>query len=205
VNPPRFAGAIDAAQRALREVKGVRSIVLFGSAARGTATEDSDIDLFIECPTPAEERVWRALLDAGREFDVTFSPIFYRPQDRDRFDRQFLESIVRHGRALRGALPSLTPMELDLEPLRLVSYETRGLNPRRRARLLRALDGYRTRKRVRGKEYRIEKRGLLDEIGGWRVGRGAVVVPEESAETLDALLRRFGAKRLMVPIWSQRP
>ncbi|MBI4415384.1 MAG: nucleotidyltransferase domain-containing protein [Euryarchaeota archaeon] len=205
MNPPRYDRATAAAKQALRRVKGVRSVVLFGSVARGSAQDLSDIDLFIECAEEAEKRVWRVLHDLSREFDVSFSPIFYRPKDRGRFDEQLLESVVRHGRVLHGALPSVTPEQLDLQPLRLVSYETRGLNPRRRARLLRALDGYRTRKRVGGKVYAIQKEGLLAQVGGWRVGRGAVVVPEEGVTMFDDLLRQYGAKRLMVPIWSQRP
>ena len=205
MNPPRHERTIATAQEALQRLKGVRSVVLFGSAAQGTAREDSDIDLFIESTKGAEGHVRRLLHDLSSRFDVTISPIFYRPGKYGGTDEQFLESVLRHGRVLRGALPRLTPAQLDLQPLRLVSYETRGLDPRRRARLLRALDGYRTRKRVGRKRYEVEQAGLLERLGGWRVGRGAIVVPEEAAEALEALLRRYGAKRLMVPIWSQRP
>jgi len=205
MNPPRHERAIAAAGEALRRLAGVRSVVLFGSTARGTATEDSDIDLFIECTKRAEGRVRRLLHDLASQFDVPITPVFHRPGKYEGTDEQFLESVLRHGRVLRGALPRLTPAELDLQPLRLVSYETGGLDSRRRARLLRALDGYRTRKRVGRKRYETERAGLLQRLGGWRVGRGAIVVPEEAVEALDALLRRYGAKRVMVPIWSQRP
>ena len=37
MNPPRFQTAIQAAARDLATVPGVRSVVLFGSAARGSA------------------------------------------------------------------------------------------------------------------------------------------------------------------------
>ncbi len=205
MNPPRHERAVAAVQNALKRLGGVRSVVLFGSAARGTAAEDSDIDLFIECSQRAEGPVRRLLYDLASQFDVPISPIFHRPGKYEGTDEQFLESVLRHGRVLRGALPRVTPAELDLQPLRLVSYETRGLDPRRRARLLRALDGYRTRKRVGRKRYEVEQTGLLERLGGWRVGRGAIVVPEDAVEALDALFRRYGAKRLMVPIWSQRP
>ncbi len=86
-----------------------------------------------------------------------------------------------------------------------VSYRTGGLPPRKRARFLREVDGYATRKRVGKKTYVVRKPGFLREVGGWRVGRGAVVVPEESIEAFDELLRRYGATRHIVAIWSQRP
>jgi len=205
MNPPRFEEGIRAAARELAAVPGVRSAVLFGSAARGSATEESDIDIFIECSPDAEDHAWKVLLALDRQFDVEFSVIYYRPEQRDAFDKQFLESIVRQGRVLFGSLPSVTPIELDLQPLRLVSYQTSRLSARKRAQFLREIDGYKTQKRVGKKTYVVRKPGFLTEVGGWRVGRGAVIVPEDKIEAFDEILRRYGAKRHIIPIWSQRP
>jgi len=205
MNPPRFEEAIRAAARELAAVPGVRSAVLFGSAARGSATEESDIDIFIECNADAEDPAWKVLLALDRRFDVEFSVIYYRPEQRDAFDKQFLESIVRQGRVLFGSLPSVTPIELDLQPLRLVSYQTSRLSARKRAQFLREIDGYRTQKRVGKKTYVVRKPGFLTDVGGWRVGRGAVIVPEDKIEAFDQILRRYGAQRHIIPIWSQRP
>ena len=99
----------------------------------------------------------------------------------------------------------MTPVELDLQPLRLVSYQTGGLSPRKRAQFLREIDGYRTQKRVGKKTYVVRKPGFLAVVGGWRVGRGAVIVPEDKIEAFDEILRRYGANRHIIPIWSQRP
>ncbi len=205
MNPKRFNQAVEAAQQLLTRTRAVRSAALFGSTARGSATEDSDIDLFIECDAEREEDVARSLYLLGGEFDLRFSPIFFRAKEWRRFDLQFLESIFRQGRVLKGQLPRLTPLDLDLQPLRLVSYQTRGISPRRRAKLLREIDGYRTVKRVNGKRYVVEKQGFLKEMGGWRVGRGAVIVPEEKIQAFDDLLWRYRAKRHIISIWCQRP
>lgn len=205
MNPPRFAEAIAAAARELQKVPGVRSAVLFGSASRGTAKEESDIDLFVDCDRGAEGPAWKVLLALDRRFNVEFSVVFYRPEEREAFDKQFLESIVRQGRVLFGNPPVLTTAQLDLQPLRLVSYRTGRLAPPKRAQFLREIDGYETRKRVGRKVYVVRKPGFLREAGGWRVGRGAVVVPEESIEAFDDLLRRYGATRSIIAIWSQRP
>lgn len=205
MNPNRYEEAVEAAQDALVEMPAVRSVILFGSTARGTATEDSDIDLFIECDTKRERELERVLFHLGTRFDVVFTPVFYRRKELHRFDLQFLESIFRQGQVLKGEMPPLTPLDLDLQPLRLVSYHTQDLNPRKRAKLLREIDGYRTVKRVKGKRYVVEKKGFLAKTGGWRVGRGAIIVPEEKVEAFDQLLRHYGAKRHIIPIWSQRP
>ncbi len=104
-----------------------------------------------------------------------------------------------------GKLPTLSPADLDLQPLRLVSYQTTRLAPPKRVRFLREVDGYETRKRVGRKTYIARKPGFLREVGGWRVGRGAVVVPEESIEAFDEILRKYGVTRSIIAIWSQRP
>ena len=134
--------------------------------------------------------------DPNRTTDVT-------PRIPER--RARTASIARHGRALLGDPPRFAVSDLDLQPLRLISYRLRRQSPARRARLLRLLDGYRTEKRVGRKRYRSEGKGLLEAVGGWRLGRGAIVVPEEAVESVDALLRRFGATRSIVAIWCQRP
>jgi len=205
MNPKRFNQAAEEAQKLLAETPAVRNAILFGSAARGSATEESDIDLFIDCDYDREEEVARSLYRLGARFDVRFSPVFYRRREWRRFDLQFLESIFRQGKVLKGHMPRLSPLDLDLQPLRLVSYQTRDLNPRTRAKLLRAIDGYRTVKRVNGKRYVVDKKGFLAETGGWRVGRGAVIVPEESIEAFDELLWLHRANRHIIPIWCQRP
>lgn len=205
MNPKRFEEAVGATRETLAKMPAVRSAILFGSTARGSATEESDIDLFVECDWKQERKVSRVLSNLGSQFDVTMTPIFFRSKEWRRFDLQFLESIFRQGRVLKGGMPPLTPLDLDLQPLRLVSYHTRDLSPRKRAKLLRGIDGYRTVKRVNGKRYVVEKKGFLEETGGWRVGRGAVVIPEEKTEAFDELLGRFGAERHIIAIWCQRP
>lgn len=197
--------AVEAVREELAKVAGIRSVILYGSVARGIAEPESDIDLLIECEEGTEDEVRGILNRLADRLGLPFSPVFFRTRERARFDTQFLESILRHGQPLIGGLPALTPQELDLQPLRLVSYRTQRLSPRRRAVLLRILDGYRSEKEVRGKRYVVEKEGFLKRVGGWRVGRGALVVPEEASGELDAILRHFGATRSMVAIWCQRP
>ncbi len=205
MNPPRITEAVEAVRTQVASLPGVDSLVLFGSAARGTAGPESDIDLLIECAPGARDRVRKVLFQVADRLGVRFSPVFYRDPERHHFDTQFLESIVRQGRVLLGRLPALTPSQLDLQPLRLVSYRTGRLSARERARFLREVDGYETRKRVGRTTYVVRKPGFLTEAGGWRVGRGAVIVPEESIEAFDELLRRYNATRSIVAIWSQRP
>jgi len=71
-----MAAALDGLRRRLRD--GARSrggrYLLFGSAARGTMSPDSDVDILVDMPPAEEDAAWRfaedACIDAGLVPDV---------------------------------------------------------------------------------------------------------------------------------------
>lgn len=75
----------------IKEKFGVKSLSLFGSTARGTHTEDSDIDIFIEMPPKALQLVELGyyLEDLlGRDVDLVrssqyLSPVFLKEIEKD--------------------------------------------------------------------------------------------------------------------------
>jgi len=205
MNPRKHDEAVEEIRQGLSRLRGVRSVVLFGSAASGSATEESDIDILVDCDAAVTDAVREILYGIGARHEVNVSPAFYGEEESEKLDTQFMESILRHGKPLVGELPRLSPHDLDLQPLRLVSYQIDRLSPRKKAQLLRILDGYQTEKTIRRKRYATQKDGFVRRVGGWRAGRGAVVVPEETIRELDAILEQFGATRTMIPIWCQRP
>ncbi len=204
MNPLRLDEAIDDLRTHLPR-KGVLGAVLFGSAARGEATEDSDLDLLVVTRTERdEERVLEAIRNVELRRRVRIGTIFARPALRE-IERQLLESILREGKAILGTLPRVDVRELDLEPVRLAAFDLAGLTNARKVRLARELFGYETRKRHNGKTYVRRVRGKLDAWGGRKIARGAVLVPEKWSADLDRLLRSHRAKRILIPMWIQRP
>ena len=204
VNPLRLEEAIDDLRTHLPR-KAVLGAILFGSAARGAAEEDSDLDLLVVTRTErAEERVLEAIRNVELQRNVRIGTIFARPALRE-VERQLLESILREGKAIVGTLPRVDVRELDLEPVRLAAFDLAGLPNARKVRLARELFGYETRKRHNGKTYVRRVRGKLDAWGGRKIARGAVLVPERSAAELDRLLGSHRAKRILIPMWIQRP
>ncbi len=203
MNPEKFGRAIDQLRVALRR-QGVRAAVVFGSVARGTAGEESDLDLLV---IPRSRRDEGAILDEVRrieaESDVRIAAILAGPSLRE-LERQFLDSILREGTPIVGRMPEVGVRELDMEPMRLVAFDLRDLPQRAKVRLERELYGLRTRKRYKGKEYLREVRGKLDEWDGRKIGRGTLLVPERAVSELDTLLRAHGAKRILIPVWVQR-
>ena len=205
MNPPKIDRAVEALRELLTREPKVRAAILYGSCARGTAREDSDIDVLILVPDEAVDRLRDSIHDIESAFDVTVSPIMLRPDDVDRLDRQFLDSVLREGILLAGRLPRTSLQDLQLRPIRVVSFDLSHLPPSEKMRLYRLLDGYATVKRRGRKRYERTVDGFLKEVGGWRVGRGAVVVPEAALPRLEEILSRIKAKRWTIAAWAQVP
>jgi predicted nucleotidyltransferase len=186
--------------------RAVRALVLFGSAARGEASEASDIDLLVLPSSPrSAPSVDRALRAIEREHRVKISVLTSRSPNLVDLDRQLLDSILRHGKILVGSLPTLGPKELDLEAVRLLSLDLRGMDQRAKVRLERELFGYTSRRAYRTKTYVSRTPGRIERLGGRRVGRSLVILPERAMSSVDAVLRAYGAHRVFVPAWVQRP
>lgn len=205
MNPAALTHAIETIRHAI-PAESVRAVILFGSAARDEAVEGSDLDLLIQPATrAATSRVLRRIEAVERAERVKVSVLVSHSADLSDIDRQLLEAIYRQGRPLLGALPPLRPQDLDLEPVRLLSLDLRGLDQRVKVQLERELFGYRSRRRHPGGVYESHTLGALDRLGGRRIGRNLVIVPEGGAAQVDRLIRARGAKRVLVPAWIQRP
>jgi len=205
MNPPKIERAVAALRELLIRDGRVRSAILYGSCARGTAREDSDIDVLILVSDGAVDRLRDSIHDIESAFDVTVSPIVLRSDDVDRLDRQFLDSVLREGIPLAGRPPRVSLQDLQLRPIRVVSFDLSHLPPSEKMRLYRLLDGYHTVKRRGRKRYERRVDGFLKEVGGRRVGRGAVVVPEAALPRLEEILSKMKAKRWTIAAWAQVP
>jgi len=205
MNPPKIDRAIKVLRGLLAREPTVRSAILFGSCARGTARDDSDIDVLVLVSGRRVDRLREAIHDLESAYDVNVSPVVLREDEIDRLDRQFLDSVLREGTPLAGPPPTASLRDLGLRPIRVVSFDVSHLPPSDKMRLYRLLDGYATVKRRGRKRYERKVDGFLKEVGGWRVGRGAIVVPETALPRLEEILSRVKAKRWTIAAWAQTP
>lgn len=204
-SPVEIEEAIVALRRDIPRT-AVRAVVLFGSAARGEARKDSDVDILILPKTPrAGEHVLAIVREIENRIPVRISTVVSHSPSLNDLELQFLESILRQGVALVGKMPQIGVSQLDLEPVRLLTLDLTGMGQRQKVSLERRLFGYSTHKTAGKRTYHSRSAGLIGAWGGRRLGRGLVLIPEKAAHELDEVLRESGAKRILVPAWVQRP
>jgi len=81
-----------------------RMIVLYGSYANGTATEDSDIDIAVVCDSLEGNYFEHAceLFKMRRDIDLRIEPLLI---ELDENENRFVKKIIETGKVVYGAVP----------------------------------------------------------------------------------------------------
>jgi predicted nucleotidyltransferase len=162
----------------------VAAVVLFGSYARGDYTEGSDIDLLVLFREKADlERKSKEIYGIAARSSLFFQVICMTLEELE--SSTLLESVLRDGKILfssQEARKLLTPV---YKPYALVTYSTASLNAKQRVVFSQKLEGRRQKK------YKYE--GLIQKLGGYKVGKGVLMVPSAN---LKALTDRFERSKI---------
>lgn len=177
----------------LKEIEGTISIVLFGSFSRGDYDEGSDIDLLVVFKDKKHlDRGLSEIYKTTAKTDLFFQVIGLTLDELK--NSPLLETALREGKiyyAKPDVKKLLTPTH---EPYALVTYTTANLNAKERVVYTQKLEGRREGK------YRYD--GLIHKIGGYKVGRGVVMVPLDSLKTLTEHLEKKEIKYVIRYVWA---
>ncbi len=181
----------------------IKQIILFGSIARGEEQKSSDIDLFVDVLDQKLElkinriadafyeslkftKYWR-LLGIKNEFSCTIGKL----EEWNTLKR----SLIANGIVLYGPFQG-TP---DLHPFYLFII-TPGKSRNKNLIGWRALYGY--TQKVKNKKY--QKKGLVREYEGKKLGKGIFIVPAEHAQKVQIFLRHHKFQSQIIPFWSEQ-
>jgi len=176
----------------VKMVEGVVGVVLFGSYSRGDYDEGSDVDLLIvfsdrNALEEGREEVYKATSQSDLFFQVVCLTV-----DELR-GSSLLESAMREGKiyyANEDVRELLTPTH---RPYALITYSTANLSPKEKVLFTQKLEG-------RGKgRYRYE--GLVRVLGGFKVGRGVMMIPMENLKTVTEHLEKKGISYVIRHVW----
>ena len=203
--PLKFKECLEEIESWASTRKEVENIMVYGSVARGTAVEESDLDILLIAPRKRHYALARELYSIGNRHNVTVSPYLIERDDVNELDRQFIESLTRDGKVLKGEELDPTISDLDLKPHCLVTLFLDHLPQEKKMRLSRELYGYRSSRKYGRKKYESAKEGLLHRVNGRKLGRGTLLVPAKAWPELDELLRAYRGKRWAFTVWVQSP
>jgi predicted nucleotidyltransferase len=185
----------------------LQSIFLFGSVAKGEADKRSDVDLLVVFDTNKnvekineKSNISKIALDMEKKFDKNMQLVFTNKKF-DKLDRQFVEQILKEGIILFGKNPQVDVKKLKMQPYSLIYYSLKGLSRSDKMRVKKALYGHATIKKYKGKIYKSEVRGLIEEFEGKRTGIASFLVPAKKFRIFSHALKRFGVEYRKIDVW----
>ena len=167
------------------KLEKIDQIILYGSVARGTANEESDVDLFIDTES-----------DLGEEIENVLT-LFYKSRDYTLFKAKGIEneiniktgrlskwkelhrSITANGKVLWGNFKA-TEAPIGTQHQILFHWDKIGKS---RTAFLNKMYGYKTQKRV--------IKGCLNKWNGKKIGKSAVLIPFKYKKEMFDLLEKY--------------
>ncbi len=180
----------------------INQIILFGSVARGQATSESDIDIFIETTTPHIEQQINLIKEQ-----------FYNSFKAKKYWNLF--SIKNEINCSIGTFKDWPDLERSIIAQGIVLYGkyqgkpstkqyylftiTPSNNRNKNVKIWRELYGY--TQKVGKKTY--FKQGLLKQSQGQKLAKGLCLIPVEQAQQMIHFLQQKKVKYTLVPIWKE--
>ncbi len=187
----------------------IESIILFGSLASGKFREESDIDICVifkrSTPKNLESSIFNCFLNLEKELNRSIQCVFIFPEDINNCDTIFLENILAEGQLLYGNSNYYETLinVLEFKPYQIITLNLTALNSADKMKLKRILYGYKTIKKYSKKTYKYQKKGLIKEIKGIKLGRGSFIIPEKYFLLVENKLKEFEIRFSNFRAWMQ--
>jgi len=178
--------------REISKISGVEAVVLFGSYARGDFDEGSDVDLLLIFQDKFSlEGGWRKITDTTAKMHM-FVQVVAMTVDELRLS-PLLSVALREGKILFSTEAFSLQGLANFKPYALVSYDLRSMAPDDKVKFVQTLQG-----RKSGK---YAYKGILLELGGFKVGRNCLLLPQERVAKLTDFLDKEGITYFIRHVW----
>jgi len=180
--------------QAITSVEGVLAVILFGSRARGDYDEHSDYDLLVVFEN--DELMWKNRRQLYQNIGNLglFTQVLTRSikELTEKTEPTFLQNILQHGILLYLRYPFTAPaLAQNLKPATIVSYHLAKLPHNQKMKV-----NY----RLFGKQ---NKKNLVEETGGRKLGEGCFMIPTESLEKVTTILKQFDVPFDTIRVYTQ--
>jgi len=174
----------------------IDQIILYGSVARGTATEESDVDLFIDTEANIEKNIENVLGHFYKSKDYTLfkskgvgNEINVKTGRLSKW-KELHRSITANGKVLWGDFKA-TETPIGTKHHILFHWDAIG---RSRTAFLNKMYGYTT------KERRIK--GVLEVWHGKKIGKSAVLIPYKYKEKMFDILKKYNVNAKNIELFT---
>ncbi len=187
----------------------IESVVVFGSLASGKFNKESDIDICVlfkrDTSKIMENTIFNYFLSLGKELNRSIQCVFFFPEDINNWDTIFIENILAEGQLLYGNsnYKEILKQTLEFKPYQIITLNLRAINNAAKMKLKRILYGYKSTKHYYEKLYEYEKKGLVKELQGMKLGRGSFIIPEKDLLLVENKLKEFDIKFSNFRVWMQ--
>jgi len=180
----------------LLKINDVRTIVLYGSFARGDFGPKSDIDLFIITgKKDTIDQVEKEIVQLEQEISKSIQPTIRTIEELEKTDTGLLQNVFQEGKVLYTKEPLEIPAVslLEQRPYIIFSFNLNGLSQKQKSAFNRELY-----EQTKGK---YTYKGLLKELGGEKISPGCVIIPYKKEEKLLKFFKKYKVKFTRTKIW----
>ncbi len=170
-----------------KEMSGLNNILyvfLFGSVARGSADKKSDIDFCVITTNEDKQKISSTALDLEKKYDRNIQLVISR--NFTKLDDYFMSQLFKEGIILYGKGPLIRVGSKCFNGYALFSFSLENLSQPEKMKIKRILYGYSTTKKGK-KLYKSSSKGLVLELNGLFVGRGAILIPLGKANVIEGI------------------
>lgn len=182
----------------LKNVRDIERIVLYGSAARGEATKESDVDMFIELKKKAK-KAENEIREVEKKFYQSREAALFKSKGLDnKFSikigelqewKELYRSIASAGIILYGPYEA-KELPSGVKHFIIVFWEKIGKN---RGAFLNKMYGF----KVKDKHYK----GLLEKFDGKKVGKSCIMIPIQHKNDIFNLLKDYEVKAKVLEVF----
>lgn len=188
----------------------IKNIILYGSVASAQFDEQSDIDIFIEIWDGGKKAiVEKKVKEQLNKFEDIATRIWYPRGIKNKFSiivgdlddskwKNIKYDIVSNGILLYGKFEK---MPEKMQHRVLVTFSLNKLKQPKKMKFIRALYGYKQKRRKGKKRKEYEKEGLLSKYGGIKISSNSILIPIEKVKEFRKLFSKFKITPQIREVW----
>lgn len=189
--------AIDLTEK-IKKIKGIIQIILFGSVARGEDKANSDIDIAIVYGNRDKFEIMKEINKLKDEkIQATFLNVKELINETELIGALSGEGILLYGQPIKIKVD-----KTELKAKILINYSLSKLTQTNKVKVNRALYGSISKSEFKGKKYKTETKGLINEVGIEKINKGVLLVDRNKAAKIINMLKRFGVEFREIPLWT---